>query len=581
MAKRRAVLVGVGGRSEMYRDAAGFEYPDSVQLVGMCDINPGRLQLAQKRLKEKAGIDVPVFQPDQFEQMIRQQEADLVIVTSKDSTHDEYIVRGMEAGCDIITEKPMTTTAEKCQRIMDTVRRTGRRMRVTFNYRYSPFRSQVKEMLQEGVIGRILSVEFKWLLDTNHGADYFRRWHRNKANSGGLMVHKATHHFDAVNWFINSVPKKVAAVGARRFYTPRQAERYGFTRRAERCLDCPESGRCPFYLDIRGNQYLKELYLDNEKYDGYMRDGCVFSDKIDIEDSMNLCVEYRNGVVLSYALNAFSPWEGYHIVFNGRRGRLEHVCRESSYVSGDGTTPGEVITQGTTITVMPHFTRGYSVPIRTGAGGHGGGDRVLLDDLFSEHPAPDPAGRRADYRSGAWSILTGIAANLSMKENRFVIVDDLVHGLDLPDYPDDSRCDAPIRLPEFVTECEVSDVLPKAVSIEQVSPPDRSVVFRPLRATTGGFLNAYPITKERDGVIYFKATYPSSHAGRASLFFGADGPCRLWLNGEPVAVYPDLTNPSGADKRRAEVTLREGPNELLVAMDTHGGNAWGIYARFA
>jgi predicted dehydrogenase len=77
---------------------------------------------------------------------------------------------------------------------------------VTFNYRYSPFRSQVKELLMSGEIGDVLSVDFHWLLNTVHGADYFRRWHSNKAISGGLMVHKATHHFDLVNWWLSDMP---------------------------------------------------------------------------------------------------------------------------------------------------------------------------------------------------------------------------------------------------------------------------------------------------------------------------------------------------------------------------------------
>src|SRR5882757_4265875 len=119
---------------------------------------------------------------------------DFVIVTTVDATHNDYIIRAMTAGCDVITEKPLTTTAEKCQQILDAGKRTGRRCRVTFNYRYSPPRSQVKDILMSGEIGDVLSVDFHWLLNTHHGADYFRRWHSQKANSGGLMVHKATLH---------------------------------------------------------------------------------------------------------------------------------------------------------------------------------------------------------------------------------------------------------------------------------------------------------------------------------------------------------------------------------------------------
>lgn len=445
MAKRRALLVGLGSRATMYRDATALKYPDTVELVGICDSNAGRLLMAQSWLKSH-GLTVPGCPPEGFEKLIQDQRADLVIVVSRDCTHDDYIVRGLRCGCDIITEKPMTTTAEKCQRIVDTIKETGRNVRVTFNYRYSPFRTQVKELLQDGIIGRILSVEFKWMLDTSHGADYFRRWHRNKINSGGLMVHKATHHFDLVNWFINSVPVRVAAMGTRRFYTPEQAERFGLSKHGERCFGCPETHRCPLYLDLGSNSTLKSLYLDNEQYDGYYRDRCVFSPEIDIEDSMDVVVEYRSGVTMSYSLVAFSPWEGYHIVFNGTTGRLEHICQETSYISGV-QTPGTLMPEATRITVMPHFAaHPYDVPIRSSKGGHGGGDSILLDDLFAAVPPPDPAGRRADYRSGAYSILAGIAANISMKDRRVVAIDELVGEIPLPDFTDDSMCDLPIEL---------------------------------------------------------------------------------------------------------------------------------------
>ncbi len=575
MAMKRVILVGVGGRSVMYRDAAAFGYPKSARLVGLCDINPGRLRFAQDALKARS-LDVPGCAPAEFEGLIERQKANLVIVTSRDSTHDDFIVRGMRAGCDVITEKPMTIDVERCQRILDAIDETGRNLRVTFNYRYSPPRTQVKELLQSGVIGRVLSVEFKWLLDTSHGADYFRRWHRNKENSGGLMVHKATHHFDLVNWWINSVPARVSAIGARRFYTPEQAERFGFTRRSERCLDCPESNRCPFFIDIRGGG-LRDLYYDHERHDGYFRDRCVFSDRIDIEDTMNVSVEYRNGITMSYSLNAFSPWEGYHIAFNGTKGRLEHITKESSYINGDGRVPGET-TLGTMINIMPHFTHGHFVPVRQGEGGHGGGDARLLDDLFLPTPAPDPLKRRADHRGGAWSILTGVAANISMKENRIVTVAELAPGLDLPDYPDEAKQDTPIRLREFITDFEASPVLPRVGDIRKARPPARSLAFAPMK-TSAGFMSVWPTTS-KDGVIYLKATYRARRAGKEVLHFGADGPSKVWVNGKVSGVYPDLTNPASPDKFRAEVMLRRGANDLLVALDTHGGKAWGIYARF-
>lgn len=445
--KKRYAQVGVGSRSMMYSRAVVEQFADTSELVGLCDTNPGRLALRQNWARER-GVDVPVYEASEFDAMISESRPDTVIVTSMDSTHDHYICRAMELGCDVITEKPMTTDEQKCQRIIDTQKATGRQCRVTFNYRYSPPRTQMKHLLMSGVIGDILSLDFHWLLDTHHGADYFRRWHRRKANSGGLMVHKATHHFDLINWWLSLVPETVYAVGSRDFYTPQQAQRYGLTRRGHRCTGCPEADRCAFHLDLTSAPDLQALYVSNEAYDGYYRDRCVFSDEIDIEDSMQVTVSYSGGVRMSYSLNAFMPWEGYVVTLNGSKGRLEHKCEETVYVSGDGTVPGELMTEGTTIKVIPHFGTPYTVPVWTAEGGHGGGDLPLLSDLFAaeKEKALDPYMRAADQRAGAYSILTGVAANRSMATGQPVGIADLVHGLEWPDYPRMPARDEPIAM---------------------------------------------------------------------------------------------------------------------------------------
>lgn len=445
---KRYAIVGLGGRHEMFRHALVKTYRDKGCLAALCDRNPGRLELALQRVKEAEYGEIAGYASDRFDAMIRECRIDTVIVTVCDRDHDEYICRAMELGCDVISEKPMTIDAARCRRILETQKRTGRQLTVTFNYRYSPPRTQIKELLMSGVIGDVLTVEFEWLLNVQHGADYFRRWHRNKENSGGLMVHKATHHFDLINWWLSSVPETVAAMGHRHFYTPQTAERYGLTRRTERCHTCPESNHCRFALHLADNPNQRALYLDPEKYDGYFRDRCVFSQEIDIEDNMNVIVDYRSGVKLSYSLNAFLPWEGYIVRFNGSAGRLEHKCEESVYTNADGTVPGALKQEGTWIRVYPHWKPAYEVDVWAAEGGHGGADPVMLGMIFD--PASQPSDRylrSADQRAGAWSILTGIAANVSMAEKRMVRVDELVPGLELPDYPGMPSSTAPLTMP--------------------------------------------------------------------------------------------------------------------------------------
>jgi predicted dehydrogenase len=436
MGKKRFVQVGLGGRHEMFRDAITRDYAKKNEMVALCDINVGRLKLSAGRIQENTGFEVKQYLSKDFDKMIKETKPDCVIVTTKDCHHDDYVCKAMEAGCDVITEKPMTIDGKKCRRILDTQKKTGRKCTVTFNYRYSPPRTQLKDLLLSGVIGDVLSVDFHWMLDTHHGADYFRRWHRNKRNSGGLMVHKATHHFDLVNWLLGTVPEKVYASGHRRFYTPEMADQYGLKKRGERCHGCKEAARCPFSLQLKDNDSLRKMYLETESYDGYFRDQCVFSPKINIEDSMNLVVDYRNRAKMSYSLNAFSPWEGHTITFNGTRGRLEHKCEESVYINADGTVPGALKKEGTWTRIYPLRAAAYSVKLWNAKGGHGGADPVMLQQIFApETLPPDKYLRAADQRAGAWSILVGVAANRSMAENRPVAINELVPHIDLPDYP--------------------------------------------------------------------------------------------------------------------------------------------------
>ncbi|MEY4387123.1 MAG: hypothetical protein RLY20_2406 [Verrucomicrobiota bacterium] len=445
--RKRYALVGVGSRSQMYRDAVLKTYADHCQMVGFCDVNEGRLKLAQRKAREANGADVPIYLADDFDRMIRETKPEIVIVTTKDATHDHYIIRAMELGCDVMTEKPMTTDEKKCRAILKAKHRTGRKIIVTFNYRYSPPRTQVKDLLMSGVIGDVLSVDFHWMLDTFHGADYFRRWHSNKVNSGGLMVHKATHHFDLVNWWLSAVPVTVQANGKREFYTPQMAKRLGLQSHYERCHTCPEGDKCTFRLNLAGNAKLKELYLDNEKFDGYFRDRCVFRPDIDIEDTMNVVVKYDTGVTMSYSLNAFNAWEGYAICFNGTKGRLEHVSQEKVSVNGDGSVPGALKSDGTYIRIYPMRAAAYSVPVWSGEGAHGGGDAVMLDDLFLPTKPVDKYQRAADERGGAASILTGIAANHAFRSGDTIRIADLVSGLGHPDYPAMPNHTDPVPMP--------------------------------------------------------------------------------------------------------------------------------------
>ena len=414
---KKYALVGTGGRAGMYIAAIGGQWKETATLVAFCDTNHTRMQYANQLLKNEGGAPVSTWHASQFEAMIRETRPDVIIVTTMDRTHDDYIVRALHAGCDVITEKPMTIDEQRALRILDAIEETGRQVRVTFNYRYAPHHSKVRELLMNGTIGEVNSVHFEWLLNTEHGADYFRRWHREKRNSGGLLVHKSTHHFDLMNFWLGSYPQRVYAEGSLRFYGKENAERRGITQFYPRAHGYAAALDDPFALHMADNPQLKALYLDAEHEDNYFRDQSVFSDGITIEDTLSVLVKYQNQVQLTYSLNAYLPWEGLNVVFNGSEGRLEMKLVEKSYVNAGGDRASEGSLEGCDITVFPMFAAPWKAEFALGEGGHGGGDNAMLADLFG--PAShDPLQRAADHRAGAMSILTGIAGNISMQQQR-------------------------------------------------------------------------------------------------------------------------------------------------------------------
>lgn len=425
MAKKRFAQVGTGGRARFFYQAVASTYKETSELVAFCDVNQTRMDYANSYLESVGTPKVPTYKHYEFDKMIEETKPDCIIVTSVDRTHDEYIIRAMELGCDVITEKPMTIDEKRAQAIIDTQKRTGRDVRVSFNYRYAPHNTKVRELIMDGVIGDIFSVHFEWFLNTSHGADYYRRWHRNKENSGGLLVHKSTHHFDLVNFWLGTQPDTVFAMGSLNFYGRTNAERRGVKEFYYRCHGSEIAKQDPFYLDMAASPQMTALYLNAEHEDGYIRDKSVFSEEISIEDTMGVMVRYKNNAIMTYSLNSYIPKEGFRVVFNGSKGRMELDVLEQSYVNAGGDKAKEGATKHEKITIFPMFAESYEVPIEKQEGGHGGGDPILLNDIFGT-PTEDKFHRAANQVDGAMSILTGVAANKSIASGMPVKIDTLV-----------------------------------------------------------------------------------------------------------------------------------------------------------
>ena len=431
--KTRYAIVGVGSRSGFFYSAIAHDFASTAEVVALCDPNQTRMDLANRRLVDEFGYAAPVRTykaPAGFDAMVAEARPDVVIVTSVDRTHDHYIVRALELGLRVVTEKPMAVDAARCARVLRCVADTGGELRVAFNYRYAPVAARVRELLRAGEVGTVASVHFEWLLNTSHGADYFRRWHRDKRNSGGLLVHKATHHFDLVNFWLGTRPRTVYARGGLRVLRPR--ERRGARRRQVlRARDGRGRGR-------GGGRPVRAGHGQEREAQGAVprrraRGRVPARPERVRRRHLHRGHDERHGHVRqrrrrrAYSLTAYAPWEGYRVAFNGTAGRLEVEVVENSYVSAGGEQAAEGALRSKSILLRRHFERPVEVAVPEARGGHGGGDVALLNDLFGErkeehsHMAAGPRRRSHVDSDGHRGRIKSIATGLP------VDVDDLLN----------------------------------------------------------------------------------------------------------------------------------------------------------
>lgn len=399
----RIAQVGTGSRGLHWGQDLIRNYADRVEVVGLCDQNSKRVAAA----KEMMRATCPTF--TDFDKMVQETAPDVVLVTSTDAAHYLHIIRAMELGKDVITEKPLCTDEEQLQAIIDAERKTGRKLTVAFNARYGADAKKVKELLLEKAVGDVISIDYQEYLDISHGASYFRRWHRLKQYSGTLTVTKSCHHFDQVNWWLEAIPEEVVAWGDLKFYGKNNSFR------GVKCRGCQYAQKCQFFYDVTKVPRSMQLYVGAESEDGYYVDGCVWRTDINIQDTFTVMTRYAGGARLTYSANSYLPYEGQEISINGTKGRID--------INGY-SAPGY---RDNHVRLTRLFGKSELIPLQRQEGDHGGADPAIRNQIFRDTGAPDPLKLKADSRAGAYSSLVGIAAYRSMERGgQAVKISDLV-----------------------------------------------------------------------------------------------------------------------------------------------------------
>ena len=426
VSRKRYALVGVSNRAiYMFLDKIREIYHNKAEIVAILDKDRSRMNW----YNEQRNQNIPCFLPDQFNEMVQQTKPDVIIVACQDGMHHHYVIEALKLDLDVIVEKPLTIDEEKCTALAKAAAKSKGNVQVTFNYRYTPMATKIRELVAQGKVGKVVSVDLNWYLDTYHGATYFQRWNRLREVSGSLTVHKACHHFDLVHWWIGQQAVELFAYGTRNFYgpdgpdNPLTPEQVGDGRT---CPTCDARQKCKYYMRWNREEFRREKkvrvdeHVDPEQvYENYSMRQCIFDPQINIGDTYSVTAKYDGGAFLSYSLTGSVPYEGFRLGINGTKGRIEHT----EYHAVNRTPfphPGEF-----PIIYIPMFGGREQIDVVNLGGGHGGGDPLLLDELFLGPDHMAPVDRAASLQEGIEAVLTGVAVDQSAQTNKIVSVEQM------------------------------------------------------------------------------------------------------------------------------------------------------------
>lgn len=372
----RTVIAGVGLRG-LYLTPTLLEN-DSFRIVGVIDVMPERMTLLcdEFRLGD-------IGRYTSVEQCISGCDFDAMIVLTPDCTHADVVVPALRAGKYVYVEKPLDTTAERMAAIIAADAAAGGRVFVGFNVRFAPIFAAMRNLIEQGVAGRLLTVHGDEFYDG--GRTYFRRWNRLN-RFGGLWLNKASHDFDLMQWFAGGKPVRLFARAAVTHYRPRpDAAMY--------CRDCDLAPTCPDHFNRCGDPSpaLARLHAVTEKVTGQKADLCLFNSDKDTFDHAAALVEFDNDVIATYSCNLVAGFTNRTVRITGVKAMIEGDMAANRIIIRRRDPSGEeVITPDRVV------------------GGHGGGDVVIMQ-CFADFVRGKPT-RQVPVAEAAIAVHMGLAA---------------------------------------------------------------------------------------------------------------------------------------------------------------------------
>jgi len=378
MKKLKVILLGAGSRGIAYTDLMVNDR-ERFEVVAVADPNKAR----NKYVQDKHNIsDSMCF--DSWEEVLNLEKfADVVLVCTMDKMHYEPVMAAIEKGYDLLLEKPVAPTPEECIKIKKAAEEKNVKILVCHVLRYAPFFMKVKEIIDSGKLGRIISIEHDECVGDIHQTHSFVRgnWGNSK-NSSSMLLQKCCHDIDVLQWFIGKKCKRVQSFGSLTYFNEDNAPKGAPTYCAE---GCPVGETCYYnavklYHDSHDDVWFRSAAA--KKYDPTDEEiwkaitttqygKCVFKCDNDVVDHQVVNMEFEDGCLVSFHMSAFNEG-GRHIRIMGTKGELIGAAgkRMLDFFSFDTREHEEIDTKATVLG-------------ETLVSGHGGGDTGIINTLYS------------------------------------------------------------------------------------------------------------------------------------------------------------------------------------------------------
>lgn len=364
------VIVGAGSRGTIYGDLAK---QNGVHIAAIAERRQDRLMDAAKRWQ----VTDDMLFSDASDLFAQGKIADAAIIASQDQDHFGHVMQALDCGYDILLEKPIAPTPQECIAIEEKANALGRKITVCHVLRYTNFFMGIKEILDSGELGKIVSIKHSENIGNFHMAHSFVRgnW-RNVKSSCPIILAKSCHDLDILLWLTDAHCTKVAAFGSLSYFKESNAP-IGST---DRCCTCPVAKDCRYeakkmYLPVLG-QWPADVVCLEQSEDALMdalRTGpygrCVYRCDNDVCDHMSMILEFDNGVTATFSLSAQT---------SACHRNIHIMCEDGEILADDETK--QIIVRKHVSSQADTFEERI-IHVRTNGSGHGGGDAGILEDF--------------------------------------------------------------------------------------------------------------------------------------------------------------------------------------------------------